>query len=83
MAHAGYSQRNRTILQNVEVPQKCLRLCFDCSVYNLINEFMASIDRSKNSRIWGNSRKFNPSEYDGTFNRPNSPVRDPGSHQHG
>ncbi|KAH9672863.1 hypothetical protein KPL70_017896 [Citrus sinensis] len=26
------------------------------SVYNLINEFMASIDRSKNSRIWGNSR---------------------------
>ncbi|GAY62869.1 hypothetical protein CUMW_221210 [Citrus unshiu] len=57
-----------SIQQNVEVPQKCLCLGFDCSVYNLINEFMASIDRSKNSRIWGNSRKFNPSEYDGTFN---------------
>ncbi|KAL9428818.1 hypothetical protein AB3S75_030747 [Citrus x aurantiifolia] len=36
---------------------------------------MASIDRSKNSRIWSNSRKFNPSEYDRTFN-PAEPQGD-------
>ncbi|KAL9428812.1 hypothetical protein AB3S75_030741 [Citrus x aurantiifolia] len=57
-----------SIQQNVEVPQKCLCLCFDCTLYDPIDEFMASIDRSKNSGIGGNSRKFNPSGYDGTFN---------------
>ncbi|KAK9226293.1 hypothetical protein WN943_011340 [Citrus x changshan-huyou] len=68
------------VQQNAEVPQKCPCLCFDCSLYNLLNEFMGSIDTSKNSLIRTNSRKFdpvkfNPAEYDGTFN-PSEPQAD-------